>query len=64
MANINVCDLCHKEVLADFSDTVYRVTKRGWGFDGLTPHRCKWSVDVCPKCMRKIVAALPKEVSK
>lgn len=59
MSQLEVCDLCKKEIMARYEDVAYKfiVKKRWHSYDGFTPYREKRKLDICFNCMRKIIDA-------
>lgn len=66
MGKINVCDLCKKEILVRYEDKAYKfiVKKRWFSYDGFTPYGNTGTIDICFRCMRKIIDATQQPSNK
>lgn len=61
MSKAEICDFCGKTILETFSDVAYKIKKIGHGYDGYQPFRHKWSVDICPNCMKNLTQGLAQQ---
>lgn len=63
MSKVEICDICEDTIMESFTDVAYKVTKIGHAYDGYNPFRHRWSVDICPDCMKNLTHNL-KEFKK